>query len=203
MKNCRDWAFSSSGFGSGAASLSAADHGVVVSKICYVWLCSQLCYQTAANQITVVEIELLAIVLSAAHVRKMWRTAERRIARHVCLRHPLRPFHFGIPSIQSLPEAGSWEPSTLHQFCSTVASWIMPIPSLHLQKNEPVSRREAKRLVKQLWSPIVSWTFHRAFFSALSIFRDTFSLNERKYFDGAEFMKTRGFWERTTGMGKD
>ena len=62
MKNCRDWAFSNNGFGSGAASLSAADHGVVVSKICYVWLCSQLCYQTAANQRTVVEIELLAIV---------------------------------------------------------------------------------------------------------------------------------------------
>ena len=62
MKNCRDWAFSNTGFGSGAASLSAADHGVVVSKICYVWLCSQLCYQTAANPRTVVEIELLAIV---------------------------------------------------------------------------------------------------------------------------------------------
>ena len=29
----------------------------------------------------------------------------------------------------------------------------MPIPSLYLQKNKPVSCREAKRLVKQLWSP--------------------------------------------------
>ena len=81
----------------------------------------------------------------------MWRTAERRIARHVCLRHPFRPFHFGIPSIQSLPAAGSWErqyaPPVLHYAC------IMPIPSLYLQKNEPVSRREATRLVKQLWSP--------------------------------------------------
>ena len=28
----------------------------------------------------------------------------------------------------------------------------MPIPSLHLQKNEPVPCRETKRLVKQLWS---------------------------------------------------
>ena len=145
MKNCRDWAFSNTGFGSGAASLSAADHGVVVSKICYVWLCSQLCYQTAANPRTVVEIELLAIVLSAAHVRKMWRTAERRIARHVCVRHPLRPFHFGIPSSLSAV-------STRRRFLrATVRS--VPIPSLHLQKNEPVSRREAKRLVKQLWSP--------------------------------------------------
>ena len=42
-------------------------HGVVVLKICYnaatmQWLCSQLCYVTAANQWTIVEIELLAIV---------------------------------------------------------------------------------------------------------------------------------------------
>ena len=41
---------SNSGFGSGAASLPAAHHGVVVSKICYFWLCSQLCDQTAAKQ---------------------------------------------------------------------------------------------------------------------------------------------------------
>ena len=80
----------------------------------------------------------------------MWSTAERRFTRHVCLRHTFRPFHFGIPSIQSLLEAGSWErqyaPPVLHYAC------IMPIPSLYLQKNEPVSCREAKRLVKQLWS---------------------------------------------------
>ena len=92
-----------------------------------------------------------AASLSAADVCKMWSTAERRCARHVCVRHPFRPFHFGIPSIQSLPEAGSWErqyaPPVLHYAC------IMPIPSLHLQKYEPVSRREATRLVKQLWSP--------------------------------------------------
>ena len=62
MKNCRDWAFSNSWFWSGAASLPAAHHAVVVSKICYFWFCSQLCYQTAANQRTVVEIELLATV---------------------------------------------------------------------------------------------------------------------------------------------
>ena len=97
----------------------------------------------------------------------MWRTAESRCAQHFCVRHPFRPFHFGIPSIQSLPEAGSWErqyaPPVLHYAC------IMPIPSLYLQKNKPgcimpipslqlqkkalVSCREAKRLVKQLCSP--------------------------------------------------
>ena len=35
-------------------------HGVVVSKM--QWLCSQLCYVTAANPWTIVEIELLATV---------------------------------------------------------------------------------------------------------------------------------------------
>ena len=87
----------------------------------------------------------------------MWRTAEKRFVRHVCLRHPFRPFHFGIPSIQSLPEAGSWDrqyaPPVLHYAC------IMPIPSLHLQKNEPVPCREAKRLVKQLMNSCRDWAF--------------------------------------------
>ena len=49
------------------------------------------------------------------------------------------------------PEAGSWQrqyaPPVLHDGC------IMPIPSLQLQKKAPVSCREAKRLVTQLWSP--------------------------------------------------
>ena len=42
----------------------AFGHGIVVSKICFeiLWLCSQLCYETAANQRTLVEIELLATV---------------------------------------------------------------------------------------------------------------------------------------------
>ena len=122
------------------------------------WLCSQLCFVTAANQWTLVEIELLASVgwkwgcqPFSCPSSQFWSTAERRFTRHVCLRHPFRLFHFGIPSIQSLPEAGSWErqyaPPVLHCAC------IMPIPSLYLQKNEPVSCREAKRLVKQLWSP--------------------------------------------------
>ena len=69
----------------------------------------------------------------------MWSTAESRFARHVCLRHPFRPFHFGIPSVQSLPEAGSWEqqyaPPLLHYAC------IMPVPSLQLQKNTCLMQR--------------------------------------------------------------
>ena len=63
----------------------------------------------------------------------------RKDARHVCLRHPFRPFLFGIPSIHSLPEAGSWErpyaPQVLHYGC------IMPIPSLQLQKKTCLMQR--------------------------------------------------------------
>ena len=59
MNTCRDWAFSNSGFGSVAASLSDA------------------------------------------HVRKMWRIAERRFVRHVCSRNPFPLFHVGFPSIHS------------------------------------------------------------------------------------------------------
>ena len=51
-------------------------------------------------------------------------------------RNPFPPFLLGIPSIHSLPEAGSWArqyaPPALHYGC------IMPIPSLQLQE-KPVS----------------------------------------------------------------
>ena len=44
-----------------------------------------------------------AASLSAAHVRNMWCTAERRFVRHVCLRNP-------FPPLSKLPEAwGTWE----------------------------------------------------------------------------------------------
>ena len=83
----------------------------------------------------------------------MWRTAEKRFVRHVCLRNPFPPFLFGIPSIQSLPEVwGSWEqknvPSALRY------SWIMPSPSLQLQKKTCVAQRSnLKGLATELWSP--------------------------------------------------
>ena len=96
------------------------------------WLCSQLCYVTAANQRAIVEIELLATVgwkwgcqPFSCHVPKMWRTAESRCARHVGVRHPFRPFHFGIPSIHSLRAAvGSTSSaiSCLHHFDPFVAA---------------------------------------------------------------------------------
>ena len=121
------------------------------------WLRSQSCYVTAANQWTIVEIELLATVgwkwgcqPLAAHVRKMWRIAEWKFVRHVCLRNLFRLFLLGIPSIHSLPQgSGSLEPQyvppVLHFGC------IMPIVSLQLQKKNSLMQRS--RVVMGLWSP--------------------------------------------------
>ena len=59
--------------------------------------------------------------------------------RHVCLRNPFPLFFLGIPSIHSLPEAGSWEqqyvPPVLHFGC------IMLIPSLQLQRKTCLMHR--------------------------------------------------------------
>ena len=77
--------------------------------------------------------------LSAAHVRKMWLTAQKRFVRHVSLRNVFPPFLLGFPSIHTLPEAGSRErqyaPPVLHYGC------IMPIPSLQLQKKTRLMQR--------------------------------------------------------------
>ena len=91
--------------------------GVVVSKICYnavivlsVVLCD-CCKPKNAYRDWVFSkswLEVGAASLSAAHVGKMWLTAERSFALHVCLRH----FPSGIPSIHYIPEA----PPALHYF---------------------------------------------------------------------------------------
>ena len=57
----------------------------------------------------------------------------RKEVRSTCfLRNPFPPFLLGIPSIHSLPEAGSWErhyaPPGLHYGCT------IPIPSLQLHE---------------------------------------------------------------------
>ena len=118
------------------------------------WLCSQLCYETAANQPTLVEIELFqqqwvgsgAVSLSAAHVRKLWRTAERRFVRHVCLRM----------SKESIPAIPFW--NTKHQLLTRVLRFlgaqhappalhyacIVPIPSLLLKKKTGLMQRSRR-----------------------------------------------------------
>ena len=124
-----------------------AKNRVVVSKIWITgyWLWSRLSYiATASNQRRIVEIQLLASVgwkwgcqpfscpcsLNVMHCRK---------ERHVCLRNPFPLFLFGFRSLQSLPEAGFWEPQYvppgLHYAC------IMPIPSLQLKIKTSLTQR--------------------------------------------------------------
>ena len=97
------------------------------------WLCSQLCHVTAANQWTVVEIELLATVdwkwgcqpFSCPCSQNVTQ-CQTRFGRHVRLRlrHPFPPFLFGMYSYNliffhklEVPES-----STLRQLCTMVAS---------------------------------------------------------------------------------
>ena len=111
------------------------------------WLCSQLCYETAANEWTLVKIEILVTVgwkwgcqpfscRSSLNV-----TYCRKDICSTCLsKESIPAIPLGFPSIHSLPEAGPWEQQlarpVLHFAC------IMPIPSLQLQK-KPVLCREA------------------------------------------------------------
>ena len=110
------------------------------------WLCSQLCYLTAANQRTIVGIELLATVgwkfggqpFSRLRLKNVTRSRKEIYATYgICLRNPFPLFLFGIPSIQPLPEAtGSWEQQyDLNYGC------IMPMPSMQLKENTCLTRR--------------------------------------------------------------
>ena len=68
----------------------------------------------------------------------------------VRLRNPFPPFLFGIPSIHSLPEAGSESCSTFRHLCILAAS----CPSLHCNwRKRLVACREAEGLVREFWSP--------------------------------------------------
>ena len=122
-------------------------HRVVVSKLCYntvivlsVVLCD--CCKQMNNWLLRFSfypqwVGNLAASLSAADVHNLARTAIRRFVRHVCLRNPFPLFLFGIPSIQSLPEAtGSWEQQyALNYGC------IMPMPSLQRKENTCLMQR--------------------------------------------------------------
>ena len=80
-----------------------------------------------------------AASLSAIHIPKMWLAPEKRFMRHICLRNPFLPVLLGIASIQSLPEASgsraAVRSTALHY------SWIMPSPSLQLQKKTCLTQR--------------------------------------------------------------
>ena len=130
-------------------------HGVVVSKTMQ-WLCSQLCYVTAANKRTIVEIELLAIVGWKCGCQpfscRCWQnvTCCRKETCGTCLfKTSITAIPFGNSSIHSLPEASCY---WVRQHAPTVRGCVMPIPSLQLYE-KAASWREVEGLVTELWSP--------------------------------------------------
>ena len=130
-------------------------HGVVVSKTMQ-WLCSQLCYVTAANKRTIVEIELLAIVGWKCGCEpfscRCWQnvTCCRKETCGTCLfKTSITAIPFGNSSMHSLPEASCY---WVRQHAPTVRGCVMPIPSLQLYE-KAASWREVEGLVTELWSP--------------------------------------------------
>ena len=122
------------------------------------WLLSELCYVTAANQWTFVEIELLATVgwkcgcqpfswpcsKHVTHCRT--EICSTRLFKESIPAIPFWEFQASTPYQKQVPESGS----TLHPLSTTVAS----CPSLRCNcRKKPLSCREAKGLVKKLWSP--------------------------------------------------
>ena len=117
------------------------------------WLCFQLCYVTAANQRTIVEIELLATVGWKWSCKpfscRCWQhvTHCRKETCSTCLLKesiPAIPFGNSKPplptrSFRFLRAAVRSAISALNHGC------IMPIPSLQLQK-KPVTCREVEGL---------------------------------------------------------
>ena len=113
------------------------------------WLCSQLCYETAANQRTIVEIELWATVSWKWGCRPLSCRCSQNVThcrKEICCTCLFKESTPSIPcgnsKHPSLPEAwGSWEPQ--HAPPALRYGCIMPIPSLQLQK-KPVICREAE-----------------------------------------------------------
>ena len=124
-------------------------HGVVVSKMCYSvsiqWLCSQLCYVTAANQWTIVEIELLATVgwkcgcqpfgcrctQNVTNCRK--KTCSTCLFKESIPVIPFGSLQHAVPT-RSLTFLRAEVPAVRY-------SGIMPIPSLQLQKKTCLMQR--------------------------------------------------------------
>ena len=138
----------------GRKRLSYAEKQRVWSRSCGLqdllqmqWLCSQLCYVTAANQWTIVEIELLATVgwkwgcqpFSCPCAQNV--THCRKEMCSTCLSKESMPFNNFLKSKPPLPtrSLSSWErqhaPPPLHCGC------IMPIPSLQLQEKTCLMQR--------------------------------------------------------------
>ena len=96
------------------------------------WLCFQLCYETAANQRTLVEIELLATVVW----KRGCQPFSCRCSLHVM--HCQKEIYatcFSKESVPAIPFGNCNHPTPTRSYC------IMPIPSLQLQeKTSPMQR---------------------------------------------------------------
>ena len=124
------------------------------------WLCSQLCYVTAANQWTVVEIELLATVgwkwgcqpfscrcsQNVTHCRK--EICSTCLFKESIRATPFGNFNHPLPT-RSL---SSRERQHVRQLCITL--WLHHAhPFVAGAEKRHVSCREAEGLVTELWSP--------------------------------------------------
>ena len=139
-----------------------------VTILWYLWLCSQLCYETAANQRTLVEIELLATVgwkwgcqpfscpcsQNVTHCRKeicstcLFKTSIPAVPVWNC-KHPL--------STRSLRLKVAERGSTLNQLCTMVASF----QSLRCSCRKSLSYAQKwlcpRFLDVQLWKPFLGF----------------------------------------------
>ena len=121
------------------------------------WLCSQLCYVTAANQWTIVEIELLATVGCKWGCRPFSCRCSQNVThwqKEICStslsKESLPAIHFR-DSKHPLPARRRFLRATVR---STCFAWLHPVhPFVAATEKECVSCREAERLVTELWPP--------------------------------------------------
>ena len=114
---------------------------------------------TAANQRTIVEIELLATVSRTCGCQPFSCRCSQNVTRCrkeiccTCLFKESMPFVKSKPPLptRSLRFLRAAVRSAVRSAISALNSGIMPIPSLQLQK-KPVICREAEGVVTELWS---------------------------------------------------
>ena len=122
------------------------------------WLCSQLCYVTAANQWTLFEIELLATVGWKWGCQPFSCRCSQNVThwqKEICStslsKESLPAIHFGY-SKHPLPARRRFLRAAVRFTC--FALWLHHAhPFVAATEKECVSCREAERLVTELWPP--------------------------------------------------
>ena len=118
------------------------------------WLCSQLCYVTAGNPWTIVEIELLATVGWKCGCQPFSCRCTQNVTN--CRKEICSTCLLWIPfgsSLHPVRTRSSWK-AKYHQLCVIAAS----CPSLRCScRKRPVSGREAEGFVTELWFPRFVW----------------------------------------------